>query len=94
MRTVEATKQKAQAIHAYDDYQPEGREFKTPQPAKRKATVDNIRDMDAKGFIKTDMNEYLEKDAHVYCISCVNCLKHKHNLVQYKYNPSLKSNYA
>jgi len=40
------------------------------------------------------MNEYLAKDAHVYCISCVNCIKDKHKILQYKYNPGLKSNYA
>lgn len=45
-------------------------------------------------FVKTDVHEYLEQDAHVTCISCVDCIKDKHKMVQYRYNPALKSSYA
>lgn len=53
-----------------------------------------MRDINASKFVKTDIKEYLDKDAHVHCISCVNCIKEKKKLLQYKYNAGMKSNYA
>ena len=40
------------------------------------------------------MHDYLKQDAHVTCISCVDCIKDKNKMVQYRYNPALKSSYA
>ena len=53
-----------------------------------------MRDLDASKYVRTDVKEYLEKDAHVTCISCVDCIKQKQKVLQYKYQPELKSSYA
>ena len=46
----------------------------------------NIREMDTKKFLQTDIKTYLEKDAHVNCISCQHCVKIKDKVLQFKYN--------
>lgn len=48
-------------------------------------------------FVKTDVKQYIEREnpvVHHYCVSCVNCIKHKDQLLQFKYNSAMKSNYA
>jgi len=50
--------------------------------------------MDTKKFLHTDLKNYLEKDEHVTCISCQHCVKIKDKILQYKYNPGLKSSYG
>lgn len=56
--------------------------------------ADNVRDMDVRSIVKTDVNDYLEKDAHVNCISCVNCIREKKKVLQYRYNPNMSSDYS
>jgi hypothetical protein len=50
--------------------------------------------MDVTSFVKTNINDYLEKDAHVNCISCVNCIREKKKVLQYRYNPNMSSDYS
>lgn len=33
-------------------------------------------------------------DAHINCISCVDCIRNKNKILSFKYQPTLKSNYA
>jgi hypothetical protein len=67
--------------------------MQAPQPAREKET-DTVRNMETSKFMKTDINKYLEMDDHVNCISCVNCIRKKNKVLQFKYNPSLKSDYT
>lgn len=41
----------------------------------RKIDPETIRDFDATKYVKTNMNEYLDKDAHVICVNCVDCIR-------------------
>jgi hypothetical protein len=70
----------------------------TPQAAPSVGTKntepENIRDFNATKFVSTNMKDYLDKDAHVYCVSCVDCIRAKRKVLQYKYNPAMRSNYA
>lgn len=52
----------------------------SPQPKRS-----NVRNMDTKKFLQTDIKTYLEKDEHVTCISCQNCVKIKDKVLQFKY---------
>ena len=62
--------------------------------AKSPYDVDNVRELDTKKYLHTNLQEYLEKDEHVTCISCQHCVRHKDKLIQYKYQRGLKSSYA
>ena len=53
----------------------------------KKRSVDTVRDMETAKFMKTDINKYLDQDAHVNCISCQKCIREKNKLLQFKYNP-------
>jgi len=50
--------------------------------------------MDTRKIVSTNVNEYLEHGAHVKCISCMNCIREKKKVLQYKYQPNIKSNYG
>jgi len=45
----------------------------------------NVRDIDASKFLSTNVKDYLEKDAHINCVSCSDCIKQKQKLLHYKY---------
>ena len=48
----------------------------------------DIRHMDTSRYVRTNMREYLDKDKHVTCISCQDCIREKlekRQLLQYKY---------
>jgi hypothetical protein len=53
-----------------------------------------VRKMATHQFMKTDINKYLDEDAHVNCISCVDHIKQKNKVLQFKYNPDMKSDYT
>lgn len=38
---------------------------------------EDLRKMNLSKILHTDINSYLEKDDHVKCISCQNCIKKK-----------------
>lgn len=63
---------------------------KTPFVARR-LDPGNVRDFDTSKIVKNDMHEYLDKDAKVICVSCVDCIRDPRKVLQYKYNPALKS---
>ena len=69
----------------------------TPKPVRGKtemATEDNVRNMDTKKFLQTNLPDYLKQGEHVTCISCQNCVRIKDKVLQFKYNPSIRSSYG
>ena len=67
----------------------------SPEPSTRGTTKnDNVRGMNTQKFLHTDLKTYLEKDEHVTCISCQNCVKIKGKLLHYKYNKNIQSSYG
>lgn len=50
--------------------------------------------MDTSRYLTTDIKAYLEKDAHVTCISCQDCIKKKSKVLQYKYSKNLNTDYG
>lgn len=66
--------------------------FKSPEPTR--PTTSNVREMNTQKFLHTDLKTYLEKDEHVTCISCNQCVRMKDKLLHYKYQPGITSSYG
>jgi hypothetical protein len=78
-----------QAMDKKSEYEPQ-----TPQQQPRKSTTDNLYDSNYSKFVKTDIKAYLDRGHNNNWKSCVKNIKEKKKLLQYKYNPIMKSNYA
>mmetsp|Transcript_22805 Transcript_22805/g.30410 ORF Transcript_22805/g.30410 Transcript_22805/m.30410 type:complete len:161 (-) Transcript_22805:829-1311(-) len=72
----------------------------SPQPTRSQASFsemkvsENVRNMNTSKFLHTNLDGYLKQGEHVTCISCQDCVRIKDKVLQYKYNPSIKSSYG
>ena len=65
-----------------------------PSSGYKQESAGNVRDMNTNKFLQTDLKTYLAKDEHVTCISCQNCVRIKDKVLQYKYQPNIRSAYG
>jgi len=65
--------------------------IETPSSASKAST--NLKNMNTKSFLKTNINEYLKDDPNS-CINCQNCMKVKNKPLHYKYSKQIQSSYA
>ncbi len=53
-----------------------------------------MRHLNQNKMVRTNVQDYLAEDAHVLCISCVDCIKKKGKILQYRYHPAIKTDYG
>lgn len=73
----------------------------SPQPTRSQASQsemkqmsENVRHMNTSKFLHTNLDGYLKEGERVGCIDCQNCVRIKDKVLQFKYNPSIKSSYG
>lgn len=79
--------------------QPANKLLETPEkPIKTETLIEKVaksfENMDTKKFLKTNMTEYFDSHDDKKCFGCQHCIKTDNKMIQYKYNPAMKSHYT